>query len=231
MSQQINLFNPVFLKQKKAFNFVNMLQAAGIVCVLQFAVLAYGKLVLERSEKDAAAGKLALEAKQQEADRTMETFRPRERSPLLVAEIAQVQADIAALKRVESVLVQGALGNTSGYSEYFRALARQSVGGLWLRNVSIIGAGVDISVHGRAMQAALIPGYIQRLTAEPVMKGKTFADLQIERPVATQSAVSSAVPPPPAGETGATPAVRAEGAPFVEFRLQSKRSEAGKGQL
>ena len=55
MSQQINLFNPVFLKQKKTFNFVNMLQAIAVVCALQLAVLAYGQFVLGKSEKDAVA--------------------------------------------------------------------------------------------------------------------------------------------------------------------------------
>jgi hypothetical protein len=132
-----------------------------------------------------------------------------------------VQADLDALRRVESVLTQGSLGNTDGYSEYFRALARQSVSGLWLRGVSIIGAGIDIAVHGRAMQASAIPCYIQRLTAEPVMSGKTFADLQIERPAAPPSAALAETPP--VADPAAS--IKAESAPFVEFRLQSQRTE------
>lgn len=230
MSQQINLFNPIFLKQKKTFNFINMLQAAGIVCALQLAVLAYGQFVLKKLETDAAAGKLVLASKQEEFNKTMESFQPRQRDPLLVAEIAQVQADIAALKRVESVLTQGALGNTEGYSEYFRAFARRNVHGLWLRGVSIIGAGIEISVSGRAMQAAMIPGYIQRLTSEQVMKGKTFADLQIERPSATQNPSPSPGSAPTTDSAATTSAAKIESAPFVEFRLQSKRAEVDKAQ-
>lgn len=226
MSQQINLFNPVFLKQKKAFNFINMLQAIGIVCTLQLILLAYGQFVLGKLEQDAVAGKAASEAKQEEFNQAMAAYRPRERDPLLVSEIAQVQADIGALKRVESVLTAGSLGNTGGYSEYFRAFARQNVAGLWLRGVTIIGAGIDISVRGRAMQAAMIPGYIQRLTAEPVMKGKTFAGLEIERPVLTQAAALAEMPPPPAATAGVAAVAKNESAPFVEFRLQSQRIEA-----
>ncbi|MGB9989583.1 hypothetical protein [Pseudoduganella rhizocola] len=224
MSQQINLFNPVFLKQKKAFNFVNMLQAVAILCALQLVLLAYGRYVLAKVEKDAADGKAALEQKQQEFNRTLEQYKPRKSNPALQAEIAQVEADIAALRRVESVLNQGSLGNTAGYSEYFRALARQNVSGMWLTGVNIIGAGVDIAVEGRAMQAALIPGYILRLTGEQVMNGKTFADLRIERPLQAQAqpALSDTAPTAPGG-----PAVPAA-AQFVEFRLQSKPFEAKK---
>jgi hypothetical protein len=55
---------------------------------------------------------------------------------------------------------------------------------LWLTGVSINGAGNDIGVQGRAMQATLIPNYIARLTGERVMRGKTFASLDIGRPEA-----------------------------------------------
>jgi hypothetical protein len=217
VSQQINLFNPVFLKQRKVFDSMHMLTAIGIVCALQLALLGYGHFVLGTLQKEAAAGKVALESKQAEFNNTLEAFKPRQRSPELDAQIAQVQADIAALKRVESVLTQGSLGNTDGYSEYFRAFARQNVNGLWLLGVSIVGAGVELSIHGRAMQAAMVPGYIQRLTGEAVMSGKTFADLQISRPpmaiVATAPVAAVAAPP------AATPA------PFVEFMLRSRRAQ------
>jgi hypothetical protein len=220
VSQQINLFNPVFLKKRKAFSFVNMLQAVAILCAFQLALLAYGQFVLAKLEKDAAAGKVALDQKQAEYNNTMEAFQPRQRSPQLDAEIAQVQADISALKRVEMVLTQGSLGNTAGYSEYFRAFARQNVNGLWLLGVSIVGAGVEIAVHGRAMQAAMVPAYIQRLTGEPVMAGKTFGDLQIERPSLTAVSAGSA-----AGMPAVAPAAPAALAPFIEFKLQSQRAE------
>jgi hypothetical protein len=220
VSQQINLFNPVFLKQRKAFSFINMLQAVGILCALQLALLAYGQFVLAKVEHDAAAGKAALDQKLAEHTNTMEAFKPRERSPELDAQIAQVQADINALKRVETVLTQGSLGNTAGYSEYFRAFARQNVNGLWLLGVSIVGAGVEVAVHGRAMQAAMVPAYIQRLTGEPVMAGKTFGDLQMERPSLTALSAANT-----ANTAAPTPAPSGL-APFVEFKLQSQRTEA-----
>ena len=84
--------------------------------------------------------------------------------------------------------------------------SRQNVSGLWLTGVTIGGAGNDIGVQGRAMQATLIPNYIARLTAERVMHGKTFASLDIGRPDATAASAPAAAPAP---------------SPFVEFSLQS----------
>jgi hypothetical protein len=126
--------------------------------------------------------------------------------------VAAAEAELKALHDVSSVLQGGALGNTAGYAEYFRAFSRQNVSGLWLTGVSINGAGNDIGVQGRAMQATLIPNYIARLTGERVMRGKTFASLDIGRPEARSRG----------GFIGAGPAA----APFVEFSLQSTAQEA-----
>jgi hypothetical protein len=85
---------------------------------------------------------------------------------------------------------------------------------LWLTGVSINGAGNDIGLQGRAMQATLIPNYIARLTGEKVMHGKTFASLDIGRPEAEP------VSPVAAGAAAllaAAPALP----PFVQFSLQS----------
>jgi hypothetical protein len=115
------------------------------------------------------------------------------------AELAQAEARLKALHEVDTLLRGGELGASEGYAEYFRALARQHVNGLWLTGVSITGAGSDIEVQGRAMQAPQIPAYIARLTSEPVMRGKTFSSLLIARPApaATASAAAGAVPAAP----------------------------------
>ena len=44
MSQQINLFNPIFLKQKKTFSAVNMLDALALLLVGVAAFYAYASI-------------------------------------------------------------------------------------------------------------------------------------------------------------------------------------------
>ena len=215
MSQQINLFNPIFLKQKKIFTALPMAEALGIIVAGALLLNWYAARNVSELEQEAAAGKAMLAKREQRLTAARTQFAPRAKDPALAAQVTAAEAELKALHDVSSVLQGGALGNTAGYAEYFRAFSRQNVSGLWLTGVSINGAGNDIGVQGRAMQATLIPNYIARLTGERVMHGKTFASLDIGRPEAAASAASTSAPAPAA-------------APFVEFSLQSTVQEGTK---
>jgi len=222
VSQQINLFNPIFLKQKKVFTALPMAEALGLIVAGALLLTWYAGRNVAELEQNAASGKALLADRERRLVNANAQFAPRQKSPALAAELAQAEAELKALHDVESVLHGGALGNTDGYAEYFRALSRQNVGGLWLTGVTINGAGNDIGVQGRAMQPTLIPNYIARLTGERVMHGKTFASLDIGRPDVQQPAAPAA----PAAPTAVAPVAAV--APFVEFSLQSTAQEAAK---
>lgn len=209
MSQQINLFNPIFLKQKKMFTALPMAEALGVIIAGALLLDWYAVRSVGELEREAAAGKAMLAKREQRLTRARAQFAPRARDPALAAQVTAAEAELKALHDVAAVLQGGALGNTAGYAEYFRAFSRQNVNGLWLTGLSINGAGNDIGVQGRAMQATLIPSYIARLTGERIMRGKTFASLDIGRPDAAGAAAPAA-------------------SPFVEFSLQSTLQEAAK---
>jgi hypothetical protein len=219
VSQQINLFNPIFLQQKKIFTALPMVEALGVIVAGALLLNWYAVQSVSALENEAAAGKAMLAKREQRLNQAKAQFAPRAKDPALAAQVTAAEGELKALHDVTSVLQGGALGNTAGYAEYFRAFSRQNVNGLWLTGVSINGAGNDIGVQGRAMQATLIPNYIARLTGERVMRGKTFASLDIGRPAAAAPATSAAA-------AGAAPAPAA--APFVEFSLQSTVQEAAK---
>lgn len=219
MSQQINLFNPIFLKQKKIFTAVHMAQTLGLVAAGALLLAAYGALKTSQLAGYAATGKAAVAAAEARLAKVSAEFPPRQKSKELEAEVARMQEQVKSLREVQSVLERGELGNTSGYSEYWRALARQSVSGVWLTGVTVVGAGKEIGIEGRALQPELVPGYIQRLTREAVLQGKTFGSLEISRPGAPGGN------PATAGAAGAG-AVGAVGAPYVEFRLATQPAQS-----
>jgi hypothetical protein len=219
VSQQINLFNPIFLKQKKIFTAVPMAEALGVVLAGAMLMSWFASHRVAELEQRAAAGKAQLAKRETRLNNANVQFAPRQKSPALAAELAEAEAQLAALSDVENVLRGGALGNTSGYAEYFRAFSRQNVNGLWLTGVTIVGAGSDIGVQGKAMQPTMIPNYIARLTAEKIMRGKTFASLKIDRAMAA---------PPADPAAAAAPAAPAVPSPYVEFSLQSSMTEVGK---
>ncbi|MCA1245832.1 PilN domain-containing protein [Massilia sp. MS-15] len=212
MSQQINLFNPVFRSQKKIFALATMAQAMGVLVLGVAALAFYGQLQLAQLEREAALGAGRLARKQASLGAVANEFAPRKKSAELAAELAQAETQLAALQRISGVLERGELGDTSGYSEYLRALARQSLDGLWLTGLGIATGGREISIRGRALDPALVPTYIGRLTSEAALRGKAFAGMQI----------SEAAPLPRPGADGRDAAVPA---PYVEFSLQARAGE------
>ncbi|WP_028102480.1 hypothetical protein [Pseudoduganella violaceinigra] len=215
MSQQINLFNPIFLKQKKIFTTSHMAQTLGLVAAGALLLAAYGAVKTSQLEKHAEAGKVALAAAEARLAQVGREFPPRQKSKALEAEVVRVQGELKSLREVQSVLQRGELGNTAGYSEYFRAFARETIPGVWLTNVNVVGAGKEVGLEGRALQPELLPGYIQKLTREAVLQGKTFGSLEISRPGAVARAGTAAAG---GAETPSTP--------YVEFRLAAQPAQA-----
>lgn len=225
MSQQINLFNPIFLKQKKVFGAVPMLESLALILVGTVALTWYASHKVGQLERAAAGGKTVLAGRETMLNKAVAQFAPRPKSPQIAADIAATEARLASLHEVEGVLRSGALGDRTGYAEYFRAFARQNVNGLWLTGLTIDGAGNGIGLQGKAMQPTLIPSYIARLTSEKVLRGRTFASLQIARPDGVpQTGAAPQAPAPGASAAGQGAAM----SPYVEFSLQSAMPEAAK---
>lgn len=216
MSQQINLYNPRF---RKKVNYVN-LNALALVAVaalagsLAFAMLARQQLALAQAEADKVQRQMAEVERQQKA---ASVKAPRQKSPLVAEQLAQAEYDNRALQEVSAILEKGELGNTRGYSAYFSAFARSRVQGLWLTGVQIVGAGNEIGLQGRTLQAGLLPGYLNGLAREPVLKGKAFGQLEMSQ------AGQPATPPgaPAGGAAAGAPAAPS----FVEFSLQAHRAD------
>lgn len=193
MSQQINLFNPIFLQQKKIFSARTMAQALGLLalgCALIASAAWYSVANLRRN-----AAETALQSAKNQARLVAATseFAPRKPSDTLTLEAGDAEAQLAALRRVAQLVQNGDLGNTTGYAEYFRALGRQHQDGLWLTAVTV-GAGAGMSLQGRALDAALVPAYIARLTRESVLQGKSFGNLEISSPAVTEAPAATPAP-------------------------------------
>lgn len=222
MSQQINLFNPIFRQQKKYFSSVTMAQALGVIAVACLLLAGDAMYRARKLQTQAAASDALLQARQQKLADYKVQYAPRVKSATLPDEIAAAQMELTMLTNAAATLKRGGFGDTRGFSEYFRALARQSVNGLWLTEVTIGAGGDQIGVRGRTLEADLVPAYMRRLSAEPIMQGKAFASLEIERPGA--QAVAGEGP----GAGRPAPAAGAGGARYLEFSLQSAGA-AGQG--
>jgi len=184
VSQQINLFNPVFLKKKKHFSALTMAQGLGLILLGSIAVLVYARLQLATLQTETLASANQLKQTRAQLAKVSAEYAPRQKNKTLDDEIARLEAEVKSQQQAFDIVQKGGVGNTRGYSDYLRAFSRQIVNGLWLTGFSISGAGNNIELRGRASQPQLVPSYISRLKQEPVMQGKTFDTLAMEVPQA-----------------------------------------------
>ena len=182
MSQQINLFNPIFMKQKKYFSVLTMLQALGLI-VLGSAVF-YGYAVYQVAQLSRQADEMSKRyaAEQARLVNISNEFSLQRSAQALADELKQLEAQAKSQEFVLTTLKNGVIGNTEGYSEYMRAFARQSINGLWITAFDIVGDGAQMSLSGAVVNPQLVPSYIQRLGREKIMHGKTFSTLQMQQP-------------------------------------------------
>lgn len=207
MSQQINLFNPIFLKQKKYFSVTTMLQALGLIVLGSMLFYGYAWYQVQQLAKQTQEMTKRYESEQKRFLNYANEFSPQRSAQMLNDELQTIEAQATAQASLLDTLKSGAIGNTQGYSEYMRAFSRQAVSGLWLTGFDINGDGSQIILQGAATGPQLLPAYIQRLSQESVMRGKSFATLRMNQPKAEtdKSAARS----------------------YVEFSLQSTVAEGG----
>lgn len=208
MPQQINLYNPAFAARRAALSFTGAVMGWVVVAVLIVAIAAYQAISvqsLERQERELAR---QLAAAQAEAQKLGGEMSSRRHDPKIAEELARLEGEVSGRREVMDVLHAGVLGDTRGFSDHLRAFARQSFEGVWLTGLSIATAGRDVSIEGRALQAAYVPNYLKRLNAESAMQGHPFSELLIQEPA-----------PDPAAKAPVRPN-------YVEFRLATKADAA-----
>ncbi len=181
MSQQINLFNPIFLNPRKLFSLVTMLQALGLIVLGSGLFYGYAWYqVKSLNTQIDETGKRYL-TEQAKLLRFADGGSPQESAQSLESDFKSVEARLATQQQFIETLKSGVIGNAAGYSEYMRAFARQAVNGVWLTSFNISGNGTQMSISGAVLSPELLPVYISKLNQEQVMRGKPFASLQMRR--------------------------------------------------
>lgn len=223
MTQQINLYDAALLRRRE------WLTAANLVMVTVALLLAMvGWSFAARNEVAALEAENALLAPQvktlqEQMAALAAQASARKPDPRLEAELASVRAVLARRDDILAELQKGIGGGATHFGEYLRALARQSVGGLWLTGFSVGEDGAGMEIRGRMTDPALLPEYIRRLNGEPAFQGRAFATLKVTaaQPAPPAGAAPAAVPPP-------TTAPRTP-PPYHEFVLAPENAAVGVG--
>ena len=205
MSQQINLYNPLFRPQKNYFSATRMAQA--LLILLVGGTVVYGsawRLSRQIAQRAAESNRLSEQTRLALVEATAR-FGPRQPSKQLQEEVARMEEQDASRRQLLDLMGRGELGNTRGFSGYFQALSRQNVPGLWITGFQVVGTGSEMAINGRALQPQMVPEFIATLKREPLLSGQTFSTLNMKLPAAEAT---------PGGKAAAVPN-------FIEFSLRN----------
>jgi hypothetical protein len=202
VSQQINLYNPALAPKVDLFSGRAVLLGLAGVLALSLLTGVLTGLQARRVEARAQEQSARLAGLQAEVARLAQQVAARKPDPALQRELDALETFLAARNQVMAMLGGGALGDTRGVSEYFRAFGRQRAEGVWLTGFTIGGGGTEIIIQGRTIDAQLLPDYLSRLRKEDALRGRAFDSLTVAQP-------------PPANAQGKSAAE----AGFLEFRM------------
>ena len=180
MYQQVNLYQPIFRKQRQIFSAATMGQAVGVVAAALMAI--YGYALVKVSSLEAEV--VLLEGREQSLTTQLARIDPSvsaRRREELETEVRRLNATLADQQRLIDVLRDQPLGRTEGFSGYLAALARQRTPELWLTALAINGGNGAIELAGRSLAPELVPEYMQRLGGETALAGQRFDLFEIER--------------------------------------------------
>jgi hypothetical protein len=188
MYQQINLYQPIFRKQRQVFSATTLLQALGLVTAALLVIYGYGLVTVRSLEAEVAQ----LETREQALTMQLARIDPelgRGQREQIERELGRLSSKLLEQQQLVEVLREQPLGSTAGFSGYLAAIGRQREPALWLTGIAINGSTGAIELAGRSLAPERVPEFMQRLGREPVLAGQRFDQFEIERDEETGEAM------------------------------------------
>ena len=179
MSQQINLYEARLRPRHELLTGRNLGVAALLLLLLVTGVSLWARDQAERKTRAADALQVQVTGTQNQLIELETAATQRQTDPALVAEIAIAKKLLGARQEVLTLLDSGALGNSVGFSPVMIGFARQTQADLWLTGFMLSAGGDNVEIHGRLLDPARLPSYVQHLSREPVFQGRRFAALEM----------------------------------------------------
>ncbi|MBI1732535.1 MAG: hypothetical protein HYR49_07170 [Gammaproteobacteria bacterium] len=183
MIQQINLYQPIFRKQKVVFSALAMVQVWGIVALMMTVIAGYTAYQIRALERQLAEARKYQSVTQGNVDKLKAQELAKTPSKLLESEVRRAQVEMAERRQVADLLSSGALSNVRGFSAQFEGLARQHAGGAWLTEISMREGGNWINLRGIALAPEIVPAYLRNLLAAEAFAGMKFNVLNLQASV------------------------------------------------
>ncbi len=180
MSQQINLYNPVFLAQKKYFSALAMVQSLGLL--LAGLLLLHAFAASQASSLERLLADTTRQAQLRRAQLVVlgRQYSERGTSKSLEEDIAKAQAQLRKRTELLAEIKTSVGGNVEGFGVFLTALAHPSVPGVWLTGLDVGSKPNQLVLKGRALRPELVPAYVAALSRERVLAGRPLSSLEVK---------------------------------------------------
>jgi len=181
INQQVNLFQPMFRKERKLLSFKVLVQACAAVLVV--LMMMFGWSVQQTSQMRVDLAQLKAKQARMSAQLTqvktrlvgMKTDTTQQRA------LAELEAELLARQRVVNALHRVKNNFTQGVSAYLESFSRQAPKGVWLTGFTVQAGGEGLVIRGGSLEPALVPAFLEKLSSESALRGTEFGLLQIQR--------------------------------------------------
>ena len=179
MRQQINLYQPIFRKQKIIFSATTIFWlGVGFLILL----LAWSQLLGQRIAGLESEYERQQAAEQRAVDQLAALQRslpPSTPDPDLERRVEQLEAQRANLEQTLTALQARRPAAEADIAPRLDALARRAPHGLWLTGLEIEASTGGISIEGRALSARLVPEYLDALSDSMLLPGTAFRTVRV----------------------------------------------------
>lgn len=179
--QQVNLYRDELKTQKLNYSALMLLQLSIILVVVFSAAAGFRAFQLQQQQTNLVAKQKKQKVVMENLQKLQAEFSKRKKDTTLSRHLTEKTKELANKQKVLGILSQDEFGNTKGFIEHVSGLARQRIEGLWLTQIRIADGGIDVALHGTTSKPALLPKYLQRLSAEKAFAGTEFQSLLMAR--------------------------------------------------
>lgn len=182
MNEEFNLLGTASRSSQSALSAAHVAWAAGAVIAIGVITTVWLNFRADQEEERIALANTAIEDLVLNLQERSQFLAQRNANPDLVNLLQQLERESTDKGRVLNGLSGKSLGNVTGFSAHLAALGRRHPDGLWLQRIQIGDGGRQVSIRGRAVNAALVPQFIGALHAEPAFTDVSFERFEMKDP-------------------------------------------------
>ena len=179
--QQVNLFQPIFRKERKLLSFRVLLQTVAAVVVVLALLYGWSVQQTRQMQQDLAMLQGLADARSGQLEQVAARLANRKPDTGLQQKLARLERELVARRKVVDALTRVRDTYSQGVSGYLESFSRQIPDGVWLTGFNVAAGGEGLVLRGSAFKPALIPAFLQQLSTEPTLTGTRFGLLQILR--------------------------------------------------